>query len=70
MRIGHECRGKRTMTDEELAASAELEENSKEAEGDKVMFQPDSKPLLYFGYFVLVLLLFSTIFSLIKVVAE
>ncbi|MBT2581998.1 hypothetical protein [Planococcus sp. ISL-109] len=59
------------MTDEELPANAQLEGNAKLEEKEKsVMLRPESRPLLYFGYFVVVLLVFSTVFSVIKVVAE
>jgi len=59
------------MTEEELPANTQLEANARlEVKQKSILFRPESRPLLYFIYFLLVLLLFSTIFSVIKVVAE
>ena len=59
------------MRDEELPVNVELQEDVKQERKQKGLFhRPESRPLLYFVYFVLVLLVFSTIFSVIKVVAE
>lgn len=59
------------MTEEELPANTQLEASARLDKKQKaLLFRPESRPLLYFLYFLLVLLLFSTIFSVIKVVAE
>lgn len=56
------------MRDEELQASPELKQDQDHT--GRRLIQPHTKPLIHFGYFVLVLMILSVVFSLIKVMSD
>lgn len=56
------------MRDEEIPASPEPGQNQEHTEYK--LNQPQANPIIHFGYFVLVLITLSIVFSLIKVMAE
>ncbi len=58
------------MKAEEVPARPELEQEPSPSPTEQRLIQQHAKPLIHFGYFVLVLTILSIIFSLIKVMSD